>query len=128
MESNAEVTSASAACLCYYTASSKLNSQLLWCDTDKQLYKRNKRLASGALAFTCTIKGCGARIYESGDDNKIYSFAPGYKGHKHGTAEQIKEKNDLKTQIKTACQDLDDSGSNIKSVTDIFNSTVDKYG
>lgn len=116
---------------CYYTPGAKINTMLLWCENDKQLYKRNKRNAAGHLGFTCIINGCVCRIFEKSiNEIKTYYFGPGYNGHKHGTAEKVKEANILKTKIKKACENLGDadSGTNIKSVTQIFNSTVANHG
>lgn len=109
-----------------------MNYKHLWCENDKQLYKQNIRNAQGHLGFTCITSKCSARIYENtnNENTKIYYFGSGYNGHTHGSAEKIKAKNELTAKIKIACQNLDDAdfGSNIKSVTNIYNSTITNHG
>lgn len=110
-------------CECEKIQGKRRDKTILHSITEHQLYVRNKSLADGSIAYTCSEKNCKARPKEK---NGVFFFCEPFYGHLHGNKEAEIAEMKLLAQIKTQCSTPSGSQttSQISEVREIFDGAV----
>lgn len=90
----------------------RLNSELIYSENEKQLYKKNKRLKSGAISGVCRYPNCNTKIYYD-DANGVCTYKLPYEPHQHSPREKEYKRLVSLNKMKTKCTDT----ATIRSIT-----------
>lgn len=104
--------------------SKRKNHQILYDETEKQAFKKNKSTKKGYVAYTCCEPGCNARIYRYASGTCKYS--PDYQGHNlSSTAAARVAEYEFKATMAKAAADLSQPGK-LAPLADIFTAASTK--
>lgn len=113
-----------------FVSGKQINSQLLYTTNDKHLYKRNRKLVSGHMAYICRKPGCNSRIYFDSEGYRVYYRPKEFIPHNHGTQEKDKFNFEIERELKDEIINPDTIVKNkgqTSVVRHIFDSKMQEY-
>lgn len=108
----------------------QINSQLLYTTGDKHLYRRNRKLVSGHLAYICRKSGCNSRIYFDPIGYRVYYRPKEFIPHNHGSQEKDKLNFEIERELKNEIKNpntIVKSKGQTSVIQHIFDSKMQEY-
>lgn len=106
-----------------FVSGKRSNSRLIYTTEEKQLYRVNRKLVDGSVAYLCRVEKCSVRIYLKNE--RVFGYSP-INEHSHGDQAKDKFNFQIYNEIKKDCMNID-SISNSTNQISAVHGIYDKY-